>query len=473
MGEEIAKTSFAPEDSAEFERRLDAETKLLSSAIGKGRFSDDGFTLGFEIESWLCDHNFFPSPINDAFLAAFGNDDAVPELSKFNVELTCPPRKLEGDVFSQARGAFESVYREANDAARGLDAELVMIGTLPTIRESDLSLRNMSSLKRYYALNTEVLRQRGGVPLRIDIEGAEHLVMEHHDVMLEAGATSFQIHLKTPVSKIHRFFNASVMASAPVLAASVNAPFLFGKNLWDETRIPLFEQAVELKGTEAGLRRVTFGSGYASDSLLNLLEENAESYPALLPCLFDDAPDEYRHVRLQNGTIWRWNRPLVGFEESGRPHLRFETRGFSAGPSFLDMMANAALHIGLLFYMVEHGWDGDEALSFDQARENFYAAAREGLSAQLHWPGKENIEAGRLIERELIAAAREGLALAHISSSEADLFLGVVAARVNSGQTGAVWQRRQLIKCGGDYFRLMAAYCSNQRSGAPVHEWDC
>jgi len=473
MGEEIAKTSFTPEDAAEFEGRLGIETKLLGDAIGKGRFSDEGFTLGFEIESWLLDHNFFPTPVNDDFLAAFGNESAVPELSKFNVELTCPPRKLEGNVFSHARTAFETVFQEANEAAHSLDANLVMIGTLPTIRETDLNLHNMSSLKRYYALNTEVLRQRGGVPLRIDIEGAEHLVMEHHDVMLEAAATSFQIHLKTPISKIHRYFNASIMASGPVLAASVNAPFLFGKNLWDETRIPLFEQAVDLQGTDAGMRRVTFGSGYANEFLLNLLEENAESYPALLPCLFENAADDYRHVQLQNGTIWRWNRPLVGFEDTGRPHLRFETRGFSAGPSFLDMMANTVFHIGLVFYMVEHDWDGARALSFEQARENFYAAARNGLSAKLHWPDKDKVQVDQLIERELIPAAREGLGLSHIAPSEADLFLGVVAARVNSGQTGAAWQRRQLAKCGGDYFRLMAAYCSNQRSGAPVHEWEC
>ncbi len=473
MGEEIAKTSFAPEDSVEFERRLNIETKLLGAAIKKGRFSDEGFTLGFEIESWLLDHNFFPSPVNDDFLAAFGNEEAVPELSKFNVELTCPPRKLEGDVFSRACSAFETGFRQANEVAHRLDANLVMIGSLPTIRESDLNLGNMSSLKRYYALNNEVLRQRGGVPLRIDIEGAEHLVMEHHDVMLEAAATSFQVHLKAPVSKIHRYFNASVMASAPVLATSVNAPFLFGKDLWDETRIPLFEQAVDLKGTDAGMRRVTFGSGYANESMLNLLEENDESYPALLPCLFENAPDDYRHVQLQNGTIWRWNRPLVGFEDSGRPHLRFETRGFSAGPSFLDMMANAAFHIGLVFYMVEHDWDRAQPVSFQQARENFYAAARHGLSANLYWPDTDKIEVGQLIERKLIAAAREGLRLAHIAPAEADLFLGIVAARVSTGQTGAVWQRRYFVKCGGDFFQLMAAYCSNQNSGAPVHEWGC
>jgi hypothetical protein len=472
MGEDIAKTSFAPEDSREFERRLDVETKLLCEAVGKGRFSDEGFTLGFEIEAWLLDHNFFPSPVNDKFLAEFGDDDAIPELSKFNVELTCPPRKLEGEVFSQARDAYERLVREANEAAQGLDAKLVMIGTLPTIRESDLNLKNMSPLKRYYALNNEVLRQRVGVPLHVDIEGAEHLVVEHHDVMLEAATTSFQIHLKTPISKVHRYFNASVMASAPVLAASVNAPFLFGKDLWSETRIPLFEQAVDLQGTESGMHRVSFGSSYATPSMLNLFEENAESFPALLPCLFDNPADDYRHIQLQNGTIWRWNRPLVGFEDSGRPHLRFETRGFPAGPSIIDMIANTAFHIGLVFYMVEHDWDKSPALSFEQAKSNFYAAAQNGLSAKLYWPGKEEAQADQLIMRDLIAAAREGLLLAQIAPSEADLYLGVIAARVNSGQTGAEWQRRQLAICDGDYFQMMAAYCSNQSTGAPVHEWE-
>ena len=471
MGEEIAKTSFAPEDAAEFERRLATETKLLGEALAKGRFSDEGFTLGFEVETWLLDHNFFPHPINAAFLSAFGKRDAIPELSKFNVELTCSPRELEGTVFSDARHAFDALIEEANETARSLDGNLVMIGTLPTIRETDLTLENMSPLKRYYALNTEVLRQRGGIPLRIDIEGEEHLVTEHYDVMLEAATTSFQIHLKTPVSKVHRYFNASIMASAPVLAVAANAPFLFGKSLWAETRIPLFEQAVDLKGTEAGLRRVTFGSGYVQDSLFEILVENAESYPALLPCLFDTPPESYRHVQLQNGTLWRWNRPLIGFEESGRPHLRFETRGYPAGPTFLDMMANAAFHIGLVFYMVEHDWDREPALSFELAKRNFYAAARDGLLAKFAWPGKGEATAEELILRELLMAAREGLRIARVSPPDADLYLGIISARATTRQTGADWQRQALKKYGGDFYKLMAAYCSNQRSRAPVHEW--
>jgi hypothetical protein len=472
MGEEIAKTSFAPEDTAEFERRLAAETQLLGQEVKKGRFSNDGYTIGFEVESWLLDHNYYPNPVNEAFLSAFSNEDAIPELSKFNVELTCPPRKLEGSVFSVAREAFETLFDQANRTAHELASNLVLIGTLPTIRESDLTLANMSPLKRYYALNTEVLRQRGGKPLRVDIEGEEHLQTEHHDVMLEAGTTSFQIHLKTPISNVHRYFNASIMASAPVLAVSANAPFLFGKKLWDETRIPLFEQAVDLKGMEEGSRRVSFGADYAHESLAEILQENLDVYPALLPVLFDTPRERYRHVQLHNGTLWRWNRPLVGFEDSGRPHLRFETRGYPAGPSFMDMLANAAFHIGLVFYMVEHDLDSPLILPFQTAKVNFYEAARRGLAASLEWPEKGRVRVGELIERDLIPAAREGLRLAQISASDADLFLGVIAARASTGQNGADWQRRTLKKMDGDFYRLMAAYCENQRSHAPVHEWN-
>ncbi|MEY4880239.1 MAG: hypothetical protein RJB62_1708 [Pseudomonadota bacterium] len=481
MGEEIAKTSFTPEDHAEFERRLAHETKLLGESLKAGRFSNEGFSLGFEVETWILDHNYFPLPVNAELLKAFDNEDAIPELSKFNVELTCPPRVLEGTVFSDARAAFETLLGDANEVARGLGGQLVMIGTLPTIREGDLTLDNLTPSKRFYALNTEVLRQRGGRPLRIDIEGEERLVSEHYDVMMEAGTTSFQVHLKTPVSVAHRYFNASVMASAPVLAAAVNAPFLLGKSLWDETRIPLFEQSVDLHGRPSekgapGSPRVTFGSGYAKESLFELLAENSDSYPGLLPILFDDPPDHYRHISLQNGTLWRWNRPLVGADDTGRPHLRHETRGIPAGPSFLDSLANAAFHIGLVFHLVAEDWDKEPKIPFADAKANFYAAARHGLNARFTWPGSDGrsragIAVPELILEELLPAAREGLRLAGVAPSEATFFLSIIESRVRTGQTGASWQRAFVARHGKDFLRLMSAYCENQRARLPVHAW--
>ncbi|PPD43585.1 MAG: hypothetical protein CTY15_09480 [Methylocystis sp.] len=466
MGEEIHTTGFTSEDKARFAERLSRETDLARALFSGDKFSRAGHMIGFEIETWIVDHNYFPASINQQLLEAMDNPLVVPELSRFNLELNCDPLPLEGDALGRAFDALTKVWADCNETAHRLDANLVMIGTLPTIRDEDLSLANMSPLNRYYALNAEVLRLRGGRPLRVDIFGRDHLVSEHRDVMLEAATTSFQIHLKAPADLAHRYYNASIAASGPVLAACANAPFLFGKSLWEETRIPLFEQAVNVPGPA----RVCMGSGFASQSLLEVFEENLRDYDALLPIAFDDAPKALRHMRLHNGVIWRWNRPLVGFDDDGAPHLRVEHRILPAGPTFVDMMANAALYLGLARALALGTGDGTGGLPFDEASRNFYSAARMGLEATLYWPGVGEIGAERLLLERLLPVAREGLADFGVVDPRG--YLDVIEARVRSGQTGAAWQRKVLAARGGDLYALMAAYCEGQRSGAPVHEWE-
>ena len=469
MGEEIAKTEFEPADFSRFADRLDAETELAGHLFRDQRFSEEGFTIGFEIEAWLLDHGYFPNSINDQFLRTLDHEMVVPELSRFNIELNCTPRKLAGDVFSAVAGELGDLWAHCNRVAHGLDANIVLIGTLPTIREEDLTLKNISALKRYCALNHEVLRRRNGRPLRVDIRGREHLLTDHGDVMLEAATTSFQVHLKTPARLAHRYFNASLMASGPVMAVSANAPFLFGKSLWEETRIPLFEQAVDIDGADAKSRRVTFGKGYLKSSIFEIVEENRDNYTGLLPIIFDEPPEQLRHLRLHNGTIWRWNRPLIGFEEGGQPHLRIEHRILPAGPTFLDMMANAALYIGLVHQLVESGEAGD--LPFAEAKANFYAAAEHGMEADLYWPPQGRVVARSLLLEEIIPAAAEGLRKLGIEEDSAR-FLDIVRARVRGGRSGAAWQRESLAAHDGNFFQMMAAYCERQRGAAPVYEWD-
>jgi hypothetical protein len=466
MGDEIEATGFTTADRRRFAERLTQETDLLRRLFETKGFSNDGHMIGFEIEAWIVDHNYFPSPVNQALLAALDDPLVVPELSRFNVELNCLPLPLEGDAFARAHDALAGTWRRCNAVAHGLDANLLMIGTLPTIRDADMTLANMSPLNRYYALNREVLRQRSGRPLRVEIEGREQLVSTHRDVMLEAATTSFQVHIKTPADLAHLYYNASIAASGPIIAACGNAPFLFGKSLWEETRIPLFEQAVEAPGPA----RVSMGSGYVARTLLEVFEENLRDYDALLPMAFDDAPAAFRHLRLHNGVIWRWNRPLVGFDASGAPHLRIEHRILPAGPGFVDMIANAAFYVGLVRALAFSGGDGSGGVPFAQAQRNFYSAARDGLDAKLYWPGIGEIAAGRLLQSRLIPAAREGLADLGVSDSRG--YMDVISARVGSGQTGARWQRAALAARGGDFHALMAAYCERQRSGAPVHEWE-
>lgn len=464
MGEEIRKTGFETKDFHRFSERLAAETRMARDLFDRGRFSNRGFNLGFEIEAWILDHNYFPAPVNEALLEAVDHPLVGPELSRFNIELNPAPLSLEGDVFSRSERILGALWKRCNDVAHGLDANMVMIGTLPTIRDADMTLDNISRLNRYYALNNEVLRRRSGRPLRVDIEGADHLVSEHRDVMLEAATTSFQIHLKTPADLAHLYYNASIAASGPIIAACANAPFLFGKSLWHETRIPLFEQAVDVPGKT---RRVSMGSGYVANSCIELFEENLADYPVLLPIFFEESPAMLRHLRLHNGTIWRWNRALVGFDDDGTPHLRIEHRILPAGPSIADMVANTALYCGLVHDLVKS--QEAASLTFENALQNFYAAARLGLGARLAWPGLETTDARELLLRHFIPAARRGLDDLGVAAGS---WLDIVEARVQGGQTGAVWQRQALERRQGDVFSLMAAYCERQRSGAPVHQWE-
>lgn len=471
MGEEIETAGFARDDFVRFADRLAKETEIAQDLFAKDDFSRSGHMLGFEIECWILDHNYFPASINQRLLETLAHPLVVPELSRFNVELNCEPMSLVGDVLDRAAKALSQLWAECNAVAHTLDANMVMIGTLPTIRDEDLTLANMSPLNRFFALNREVMRQRRGQALRVDIEGRDHLISEHRDVMLEAATTSFQIHLKAPADLAHLYYNASIAISGPVLAACGNAPFLFGMCLWEETRIPLFEQAVAVPSTNSALRRVSMGSGYLTASCLEVFEQNRCEYPVLLPMSYDEPPAALRHLRLHNGTIWRWNRPLIGFDRDGAPHLRIEHRVLPAGPTICDMIANAALYIGLARYVALSGEGGAGGLPYADALRNFYAAARHGLDATIVWPGAGAIAVDVLLLERLIPKAREGLADLGVDEGDGR-FLDIVEARVRSRQTGAYWQRMAFEARGRDVYKLMAAYCERQRSGAPVHQWD-
>jgi hypothetical protein len=480
MGQEINQIRFSPEDFRAFEATLAEESDLLRRELAAGRFAATGYVGGFELESWLVDHNYFPAPINEAYLARLNDPLVVPELSKFNVELNGTPQPLLGQALSRMEAELTRTWQRCLDVAHELDASLVMIGILPTIHQSQLVLENVSPLNRYHALNEQVLQQRAGKPIRIAIDGRERLDIQHHDVMLEAATTSFQVHLQTPAREALRYYNASIVLSAPIVAACANSPFLFGKYLWDETRIPLFEQAVDLGGFH-GLddpeRRVTFGSGYLIDSPYECFEENLRRYPVLLPIHFDTPPQQFAHVRLHNGTIWRWNRMLIGFDDARTPHLRIEHRVIPSGPSIVDQIANAAIYLGLAHFHAQDAQAPEARLSFDAARDNFYRAARDGLSARLTWLDGVQTDARTLLLDELIPQAVHALKQLGIDRDEAEHYLGIVRSRVAGGQTGAAWQRAFMDKSGAektqrDFLLLSAAYLREQRSGKPVHEWD-
>ena len=475
MGQEIRTSHFDAADFREFGRRLREETELLARVFASDGFSHHHGTGGFELEAWLVDPDWRAAPANEEVLASLSTDWVTPELARFNIEVNVDPADLGADGLARLAAGLKHNWDACRRAASAAGCGLVAIGILPSLREEELTVENMSRLERYRALNEQVLKLRAGRELELDIVGREHLRTRHRDVMLEAAATSFQVHLQLDPRRAARYYNASVLASAFTVAAAGNSPYLFGRDLWCETRIPLFEQAVNVGGFEAAafgpVRRVGFGHGYVRESLLECFLENLEHYPPLLPMVRDEDPARFSHLRLHNGTIWRWNRPLIGFDPDGRPHLRIEHRVLPGGPSLIDMMANAALYFGLASYLAQMPSPPESELPFDQARDNFYHAARLGLDAQLHWLDGRREGVGRLLAGELIAMAEAGLGILGADPAHARELLGVVRARVESGRTGAVWQRRWVAAHGRDWVGLTAAYAERQASGDPVHEW--
>ncbi len=470
MGQEITDSHFTQGDFEEFQERLRVETRLLEEWYRDGVFSETGGVGGFELEAWLVDRQGQPAGINQAYLERLDNPLVVSELATFNVEVNSTPLLLHGDALSRIAQELEATWVDCNRVAEELDTRLLMMGILPTLGVDRLNLDYMSPLQRYRALNDQVLRLREGRPIELNIRGREQLQLQHADVMLESAATSFQIHLKVAPHEAARVFNASKVLSAPMVAACANSPYLFGRDLWDETRIPLFEQSVAV-GRSDLTQRVSFGVRYVNESIIECFQANLARYPVLLPHLMDDGPERMAHLRLHNGTIWRWNRPLIGFDEGGRPHFRIEHRVVPSGPSVQDSIANAALYYGMVRAMVDQARPVESRLLFEQARNNFYAAARDGLAADILWLDRQRINLRALLLEELLPLAHRGLASMSMDPDEAEHWLGLIRTRLETGQTGAAWQRRFVRTHGKDMTALTQAYIAHQIGGTPVHQW--
>lgn len=471
MGQEIETSDFTAADFDAFARRLAAETTLLGRQLDGGRFQAVAQRGGFELEAWLVDAAGQPAPCNEAFLATLDSALVVPELARFNVELNCAPQALAGAGLRRLHDDLEANWAACTVAAATLDARLAMIGILPTATAADLVLENMSDQRRYRALNEQFLRLRGGAPTRLSIAGHDRLELTHAGVMLESLATSFQIHLETRPDRAVADFNAALAISGPLVAATANSPYLLGHDLWCETRIPLFEQAVDVS-TGGGPQRVTFGHGYLERSVHELFERNRRDFPVMLPVTRDTPDDALSHLCLHNGTIWRWNRPLIGFAADGRPQLRLEHRTLPAGPSVVDCISNAALFFGLVRALADAREPVADCLPFATARDNFYRAARDGLAAELTWFDRRHGSATELFRTLLLPLARRGLERLEVDHASRDDYLEVIAARVLGGRTGCAWQRAWVARHGRDMAGLAEAYLVQQARGRPVHEWE-
>lgn len=470
MGQELESSAFKDADFNTFVERLRAETDLVEKWEREGKVSGSPVSAGFELEAWLIDGDANPCANNEAFLDAVDSDLVVPELSAFNVEFNGAPQELTGVGLSELQTELQDLWRHAVNVADGLGSRLAMIGILPTVQDTDLCMTNMSASNRFKALNEQVFRLRKGRPIHLNIEGEDTLDSEHLDVMLEAAATSFQIHLKVPEGKGADYYNASKIVSAPLVAVSANSPYLFGKDLWAETRIPLFEQAVSV-GDWDYAERVTFGVRYIEEALSEVFVANRQRYPVLLPQLCDRGIEKLDHLRLQNGTIWRWNRPLVGWDDDGTPHFRLEQRVVPAGPTIIDSIANAAFYYGLVTYLAEDDVRPHERAQYFTTRDNFYECAKHGLDAEIRWGHQDSLPVHQVILDTFLPMAEEGLRSLNVHETDIRKYLDIIAGRARNKQNGAAWQRAFVKKHNVTMQEMLEAYILRQEAALPVHEW--
>jgi hypothetical protein len=476
MGEEIQYSHFNKSDYQQFESHLKQETALLKSWFDNEQFSSSSLMAGYELEAWLINQTGNPAAINESFLKLANNELLSPELAKFNIELNVEPEQLSHKVLSTFEDKLDSLWQQCSSTASTLNSQIIGIGILPTLEDSDLTVDNISLLDRYKALNEMVLRQRKGVEIKLNIIGEEHLEVSHKDVMLEAAATSLQIHIQVPQDVATRYYNASILLSAAMVAVSANSPCLFGRRLWQETRIPVFEQSVPTGGyggASAGpVHRVSFGTDFVRNSLYECFQENLEHFPVLLPVHYQAAQNKVRHLRLHNGTIWRWNRPLIGFDKNQTPHLRIEHRVCASAPTTIDNIANIAFYYGLVHYYATMEEPPEQSMSFADAKNNFYRAAQVGLKHKTSWFNNNTDTLQKIILDKLLIEAETGLYKLGINQQDSQRYLSVIEKRVEKNRTGSQWQLNFLNTHQDNRTQLTLNYLKNQISGQPVHEWD-
>ncbi|HEY7273955.1 MAG TPA: glutamate--cysteine ligase [Actinoplanes sp.] len=488
MGEEVEQRNFTREDRAKYRHKIRRSLDVFASMLREARFEFERPLTGMEIELNLIDEKCDPAMRNAEVLSAIADPDFQTELGQFNIEINVPPRRLAGEENAELERSLRESLNNAEERARSVGAHMVMIGILPTLRREHMTAEALSANPRYALLNEQIFAARGE-DLDIRIDGVDRLAVTTDTIAPESACTSTQFHLQVSPEQFAAYWNAAQVIAGVQVALGANAPLLFGRELWRETRIPLFEQATDTRSEEIraqGVRpRVWFGERWIT-SVFDLFEENVRYFPALLPICDEEDPAEIMErgdtpglseLRLHNGTVYRWNRPIYAVVR-GRPHLRVENRVLPAGPTVVDTMANAAFYYGLIRTLAEAERPLWTQMSFSAAEENFHAGARYGIDASMFWPTLGYVPVTELVLRRLLPLAHAGLDRWGVSPGERDRLLGIIEQRCLTHRNGAAWQIQTLHALEGDgmdrqeaLHDMLRRYLPQMHENIPVHEW--
>jgi gamma-glutamyl:cysteine ligase YbdK (ATP-grasp superfamily) len=488
MGRDVPSITVTQQDRRAYREKVRQCLDVFARMLRESRFDTEPRQVGLEIELNLVDADGMPAMTSTTVLDAIADPHWASELGQFNLEINVPPRQLTQDALSALERDVRGKLAHAAARAQGTGSRLVMVGILPSLRQGDVTGDAMSANPRYRLLNEQMIAARGE-DMRICIDGPERLLTHVDTIMPEAACTSVQFHLQVSPEGFGNYWNAAQAVAGIQVALAANSPYLFGRELWRETRIPLFEQVTDTRPEELqqqGVRpRVWFGERWIT-SVFDLFEENLRYFPALLPLREEEDPvatldngvaPRLSELTLHNGTVYRWNRPVYAVDD-GRPHLRVENRVLPAGPTVVDVMANAAFYYGLVRALAETERPVWTQMSFAAAAENLVEGSRHGIDARMYWPGMGEAPVTELTLRRLLPQAWEGLRQWGVDASDADRLLGIVEQRCLTGRTGATWQveavrrlergpadRREALR------RMTQGYIERMSTNQPVHTW--
>jgi gamma-glutamyl:cysteine ligase YbdK (ATP-grasp superfamily) len=491
MGIEIDRTSFSARDYAAFTARLEQNLDTLQELLAKPGFGRGTASLGAELEMYIVDANGNPLYANQEVVSAANDPGLTLELNRYNLEYNLSAYSVSAAAFAATEAEILQKLERAQVAAASFGGRIVPIGILPTLRESDFGTHCITDRKRYHALVGQLIQRRGD-RFRIDINGEDPLKLDMADITLEGANTSFQVHYRVSPADYADTFNAIQLMTPLAVAIGANSPTLFGHRLWDETRIPLFKQSIDTRHVDRYSwnepARVNFGQGWARRGAGELFREVVRIYPPLLPICSSASPaaeiaqgrvPSLPELRLHQSTVWLWNRPIYDDVDGG--HLRIEMRSLPAGPTAVDMVANAAFLIGLAEGIRPRINELLPAIPFNIAEYNFYRAAQHGLDAKLVWPGLEQSgnreQSITAIIRQMLPVARAGLDAIGVSGTESERYLGVIEQRLQRRQSGAIWQRKMLAALTQNMpldealHELLEVFISHSAANLPVAEW--
>jgi len=492
MGVAKVRLPGSEEQRREFVRSILNDLQALEYMIDKDWFETDVVRIGAEQEMCLVDRDTFkPAPVNVKVLKQLSQYPwADTELAKFNLETNMTPHVFEGSAFSDMQKELDDQLAIIEKVASKENATLLLTGILPTLRKSDLEIGNLTPVPRYKALIKAINSHNQASNYTIRLNGIDELSVTHRNPLIEAANTSFQVHLQVAPKDFVKLYNISQALTGPIMAIAVNSPLVFGRRLWHENRIALFQQALDTRKTQDHMReqsaRVSFGKSWIKDSILDIYKEDLARFRLLLAADIDvdslaqvskkEIP-KLLALQVHNSTVYRWNRPCYGISDTGKPHLRIENRVLPAGPTTLDEIANSALWLGAVIGMANRIDDVRDHMSFEDASDNFSKAAQFGLDSKFNWFGDGKINARDLLITEIIPMAREGLKSKGIDQSDIDKYMGIIENRANLLSTGARWQLKSFTRLREHVTKdealsnIVCSMLENQAMQRPVHEW--